>query len=170
MQLRDFETYLPEGILTKTDRTGMAVGLEVRVPLLDKRVLEYAWSLPLAMKVRDEQAKWLPRQVLYRYVPPALVDRPKMGFTVPMGSWLRRELRDWADDLLSERALAESGLLQVPPIRRRWREHLSGARQGDHALWPILMFQAWHRHVKSAPVQAEAAPEQPVPETVGVVR
>jgi asparagine synthase (glutamine-hydrolysing) len=143
MQYLDTVSYLPGDILTKVDRATMAVGLEARNPLLDHRVLSFAWSLPLDFKVCGGDAKRALRQVLYRYVPSALVDRPKSGFGIPIGTWLRGPLRDWAEDLLDERKLKEAGLLNPGPIRARWHEHLTGRRNWQHALWTILMFEAW---------------------------
>lgn len=145
MQFLDTVSYLPGDILTKVDRASMAVSLEARTPLLDHRVVEFAWSLPLSLKLRNGQAKWLLRQVLYKYVPPALVDRPKSGFGIPVGTWLRGPLRAWAEDLLDERKLREAALFDPAPIRARWAEHLSGHRNWQHALWNILMFEAWRR-------------------------
>lgn len=145
MQYYDTLGYLPGDILTKVDRASMAVSLEVRAPLLDHRVAEFAWSLPLDLKIREGKAKWVLRQVLYRHVPAALVDRPKAGFSVPVGDWLRTSLRDWAEDLLDEAALREAGFFDPVPIRRLWGDHLSGVRNGQYALWSILMFEAWRR-------------------------
>ena len=146
MMYYDLTSYLPDDILVKLDRASMAVGLEARVPFLDPRVVEYAWRVPLRLKLQGGEGKWILRQLLYRYVPERLVQRPKMGFAVPIGRWMRHELRDWAESLLDARRLRDQGFFDVATIRHTWQEHLSGRRNWQHKLWNLLMFQAWLEH------------------------
>jgi len=143
MMALDGLTYLPDDILVKVDRAAMAVSLETRAPFLDRDVVEFAWSLPMAMKLRDGRGKWILRQLLDRHVPRELVERPKMGFGIPLDDWLRGPLRDWAEALLDEGRLRREGYLQPEPIREAWKQHQGGQASFGYRLWSVLMFQAW---------------------------
>lgn len=143
MMYWDTISYLPNDILVKVDRASMAVSLEARAPLLDKRVYEFAWSMPHHMKIRESKGKWLLREVLARHVPRDLFERPKQGFAIPMAEWLRGDLQDWAETLLDEKAMEADGLLNTKAIQKIWNEHKQGRGNNDQRLWTVLMFQAW---------------------------
>lgn len=146
MMYRDTVSYLPDDILCKVDRAAMAVGLETRTPFLDHRVAELAWQMPLNIKMINGHGKWPLRQVLYRYVSPEIVERPKAGFAIPIGQWLRGPLKPWAESLLSQKRLDEDGYFYSAPIRKKWTEHLSGSHDHTASLWAVIMFQAWLSH------------------------
>ena len=143
MQWLDQTTYLVDDILTKVDRASMAASLETRVPLLDHRLVEFAWTLPAEMKVRNGQGKWILRQVLNRFVPAPLLDRPKMGFAIPLESWLRGPLQEWASDLLSERRVCEQGFLHADMVTQEWNKFFAGGGGHQHKVWALLMWMAW---------------------------
>lgn len=143
MMLNDSLTYLPDDILVKVDRAAMGVSLETRVPMLDKDVIEFAWQLPLSMKIRNGKGKWILRQVLSKYIPTEMIERPKQGFSIPLDIWLRGPLVDWAESLLNEQAVNKTGILDAASVQKKWKEHLSGKRNWQHQLWSLLMLQSW---------------------------
>ena len=145
MMLNDLLTYLPDDILCKVDRAGMAVSLESRIPFLDHHVFAFSSSLPLSYKINKGTSKWILREILKKYIPENLINRPKMGFGIPLEAWLRGPLKEWADDLLDEKVIIESGMLNPKVVRQKWEEHISGKRNWHYQLWAILMFQAWYK-------------------------
>ena len=142
MQLIDLLTYLPDDILTKVDRSSMAVSLEARVPILDHRVVEFSWNIK-SLKVRKGISKWILRQILYKYVPSEMIERPKMGFAVPIGDWLRGDLKDWAQHLLSDKIFKKHSFLNKEPVIQKWNEHQNKTRNWDSQLWHVLMLHSW---------------------------
>ncbi|PWU18011.1 MAG: asparagine synthase (glutamine-hydrolyzing), partial [Verrucomicrobia bacterium] len=149
MMYWDFVRYLPDEILAKVDRAAMSVSLETRIPLLDYRIIEFAWSLPDSFKQRRGKGKWILRQLLHQYVPPGLVERPKKGFAAPVEDWIRGELRPWAEELLSKNRLRQDGFFQEQIVRKKWAEHLARTRDWGRPLWNVLMFQGWLESHKS---------------------
>ena len=144
----DSINYLPNDILVKVDRAAMASSLETRMPLLDHRLVEFAWSIPLEYKVKNNRTKWILREVLKRYLPDNLVERPKTGFGVPIAEWLRGPLRNWANDLLDEKLISSQGFFSYKPIKFKWKQHIKGNFDYSKEIWTILMFQAWLQRKK----------------------
>ena len=143
---KDSLTYLPDDILCKVDRAAMSNSLETRIPFLDHRVVEHAWRMPFKMKIRNNNGKWALRQILYKYVPSDLIDRPKSGFAIPIGEWLRGPLKEWAEDLIEENKIIKQGFLNHKNVRKIWESHISGNADYTARIWSILMFQSWLEH------------------------
>jgi asparagine synthase (glutamine-hydrolysing) len=143
MMYLDTVTYLPDDILVKVDRASMGASLETRAPFLDHDIIEFAWSLPLSMKIRGGEGKYVLRKVLEKFVPPAITDRPKSGFAIPIGAWLRKELRGWAESALDSTKMRNQGFLDVAAVQKKWQEHLSGKRDWESQLWTVLTLQSW---------------------------
>src|SRR5882762_6272169 len=143
MMYLDTVNYLPDDILVKVDRASMGASLETRAPFLDHEIIEFAWSLPLAMKIRGGTGKYVLREVLKKFVPPQLTDRPKAGFAIPIGAWLRKELRDWGQSALDPTKMRDQGYLDVDAVQKKWQEHLSGRRDWEQQIWNILTLQSW---------------------------
>lgn len=143
MMALDILTYLPDDILVKVDRAAMGVSLETRIPLLDHRVVEFAWTLPISMKIKQQKGKQILRHLLYHYVPQSLIDRPKKGFSIPLGKWLRSDLQNWAEELLNPTRLKQEGYLKSDLVWQYWYEHQEEKRNWAGQLWEILMFQLW---------------------------
>ena len=143
LMLSDAQFFLPDDILVKVDRASMAVGLEARSPFLDHRVVELAWQMPADLRVRGRQGKWILRQLLHRYVSRKLVDRPKAGFSVPIGRWMRGRLRPWVESALDKSVLSKSGLLRPEAVRQIWESVLNGNDHNASQVWGVLMFQGW---------------------------
>ena len=154
MMYADTTSYLPDDILAKVDRAAMAVSLETRVPFLDHHVAAAAARVPVDRRIVGRTTKHVLRQILYRHAPRAMFERPKAGFAMPVGQWLRGPLRDWAEDLLDPVRMRQEGYLDPAPIQRRWHRHLAGTAEDTPALWAVLMFQAWLRQGGAAPDSA----------------
>jgi asparagine synthase (glutamine-hydrolysing) len=150
MMYLDTVSYLPDDIFVKVDRASMGASLETRAPFVDHEIIEFAWSLPLSMKIRHGMGKYVVRKVLEKFVPPRLTDRPKAGFGIPLGTWLRGELREWAEEMLDPARMAAQGYLDVKTVQKKWEEHLSGRRDWEFQMWNILMWQAWLERQPSA--------------------